>query len=63
MLIFLPFLLGVIYGYDWQQVDKVITDAINQRVFPGGVLIVTNASATLYQNAYGTLTYKQDIFE
>lgn len=63
MLIFFALLLTSAFCYDWRPVDTLITAAINSRVFPGAVLLITNASSTLYQNAYGTLTYRQDLYE
>lgn len=63
MLIFFALLLTSAFCYDWRPVDTLITEAINSRVFPGAVLLITNASSTLYQNAYGTLTYRQDLYE
>jgi CubicO group peptidase (beta-lactamase class C family) len=32
-------------------------------VFPGCVVIISNTTTILYQNAYGTLSYRQDIYE
>jgi CubicO group peptidase (beta-lactamase class C family) len=48
---------------NWSSVDQSIKDAIGSRVFPGCVVIIGNATTTLYANAYGTLSYRQDIYE
>lgn len=49
--------------YDWSAVDKSVHEAIQNRTFPGAVVLIGNATSTLYQNAYGSLSYKHDIYE
>lgn len=54
---------GVLAAYDWTPLDDLFAQAILDRAFPGAVVMVGNATATLYQNAYGTITYRTDMYE
>ena len=55
-------LITLSYTTDWSSVDKIFTEAINNRIFPGGVLSVATSKSVLYQKAYGAYTYNQDVF-
>ena len=50
-------LLSACLCADWSKVDAIMREAINERVFPGGVITVANESSTIYRKAYGGLTY------
>lgn len=39
------------------QLDAIVTGAITRRVFPGAVVLIAQAGATLHHAAYGTLVY------
>lgn len=39
----------------WERVDSIINAAINDKIFPGAVLLVGNLSGVIYEKAYGTL--------
>lgn len=39
----------------WKYVDRIIEDGIEQRIYPGAVLIVGLKDVILYEKAYGTL--------
>lgn len=55
-------LLTLATAYDWTAVDKIIQDAISARTFPGAVLGIATDKEILYTKAYGTQTYKQDMY-
>lgn len=40
-----------------ENIDKIIQDAIKDRIFPGAVLVVGNSEEILYEKAYGNYTY------
>ena len=42
---------------EYKPVDEIIGNAINERVFPGAVLIVGNSEKIIYEKAYGHFTY------
>jgi CubicO group peptidase (beta-lactamase class C family) len=46
--------------YDFSTVDRIIDDAVAERVFPSAVLVVGDSNDVIYQNAYGRLTYDDD---
>lgn len=50
-------------AYDWTPVNDLFANAILNRVFPGAVVLVGNSTSTIFQNAYGTLTYRTDMYE
>ena len=43
-----------------KPVDTIIENAIEERIFPGAVLIVGNSDKILYQKAYGHYTYNEN---
>ena len=43
--------------YNTEKVDQLVNNAIQERIFPGAVLIVGNSEEILYQKAYGHYTY------
>lgn len=55
-------LLSVATAYEWTAVDKVIMDAISARTFPGAVLGVATDKEIVYTKAYGTQTYREDMY-
>ncbi|MEA2076515.1 MAG: serine hydrolase [Candidatus Marinimicrobia bacterium] len=59
LLIFL-ILLSSCERKDIKTVDTIIQSAIEERVFPGAVLLVGNSDNILYQKAYGNFTYAKD---
>lgn len=58
----LVLLLPLCSPTDWSSVDKLFNEAINNRIFPGGILSVATSKSVLYQKAYGSYTYNQDVF-
>ena len=46
---------------DWSSIDDLVNSAIRNRTFPGAVLTVANSKSILYQSAYGSFTYNQDM--
>jgi beta-N-acetylhexosaminidase len=50
-------------AYDWTPVNNIFNNAILNKAFPGAVVMVGNASTTIFQNAYGSLTYRGDMYE
>ncbi len=61
--VILFFVLALSTCADWTKVDAIIQEAINFRAFPGAVLAVGNINQVLYTKAYGSITYKQDIYQ
>jgi len=60
--IFLIFLIiCLINAADWTKLDDLMRSSINERVFPGAVVIVANENGTIFKKAYGTLTYGYQI--
>jgi len=57
--IILVMLLSSCAVKDHKPVDTIIENAIEERVFPGAVLIVGNSDKILYQKAYGHYTYSE----
>lgn len=47
---------------DWTPVDNLFLSAIDNRTFPGGIVSIATSKSILYQKAYGTFTYSQDLF-
>ena len=58
LLILVPFCSST----DWSSVDQIWIDGINNRIFPGGILSVATSKGLLYQKAYGSFTYNNDVF-
>jgi CubicO group peptidase (beta-lactamase class C family) len=56
-------IIAVATSTDWTEVDALFQSAINNRTFPGGVISIANSKSVLYQKAYGTFSYSQDLFE
>lgn len=56
-------IINIAASTDWAQVDTLFQSAINNRTFPGGVVSIANSKSVLYQKAYGTFSYSQDLFE
>src|SRR5687768_489456 len=40
-----------------QEIDAIVADAIERRVFPGAVILIASGSRVLHQAAYGTTMY------
>jgi CubicO group peptidase (beta-lactamase class C family) len=40
-----------------QEIDAIIADAIERRVFPGAVILIAKSDRVLHQRAYGTTMY------
>lgn len=54
----LLFILSIyIHGQNFSLIDRAITTAIEDSVFPGAVVLVGNANKVLYKNSYGNFTY------
>ena len=54
------FILVVVSSCDLNKmssVDAIVENAIDEKIFPGAVLIVGNADEIVYQKAYGRFTY------
>lgn len=47
-------------GRDFSQVEKLITEAISEKVFPGAALLVWNDNSVLLEKYYGRNTYDTD---
>ncbi|MDZ7821086.1 MAG: serine hydrolase domain-containing protein [Candidatus Marinimicrobia bacterium] len=45
---------------DFRAADETIQDAIEDRIFPGAVLLVGDSEKILYEKAYGKYTYAAD---
>lgn len=56
-------LLHFVVSFDWTKLDQVMNDGIADRAFPGGVVLIGNATSTLYQNSYGRFTYRTQVYE
>jgi CubicO group peptidase (beta-lactamase class C family) len=61
-LIPLFFLLLTCTCADWSKIDKLMTESINTRVFPGAAIAIANKTHILYQKGYGHLSYGPDIY-
>ena len=61
-IILLGYLILIATTADWSGVDAIIEEAISVRAFPGWVLSVGNQKEILYTKAYGTLTYRHDVY-
>ncbi|MDZ7797700.1 MAG: serine hydrolase [Candidatus Marinimicrobia bacterium] len=44
---------------NFHAVDEVVNHAIEERIFPGAVLLVGNSEGILYEKAYGKFTYDE----
>ena len=47
-------------NYDFSEVEKVIAKAINDKAFPGAVVLIWKDNKTRYEKAYGNFTYEKD---
>lgn len=61
-------LLAAVFGaglavYDWSPVDQLFAKGILNKAFPGAVVLVGNATSAIFQNAYGTFTYRHNMYE
>lgn len=48
------------YSYDFINVDRIINQAIEDKIFPGATLIIGNQYDIIYAKAYGKYTYDHD---
>jgi len=62
MYILLTLIVVTFAAPDWTKVDQLMTAGIATRMFPGGVLMITNQTDIIYQNTYGYLTYRHDLY-
>lgn len=46
--------------FNFGEVESVINKAINEKVFPGAVVLVWKNGRIIYQNSFGRLTYDQN---
>jgi len=57
--VFLLFLVSA-SSYDWQSVDKILSDAVYKTaVFPGCSALVADRTGILYQKSFGRYTYSE----
>lgn len=49
--------------FNFGEVESVINKAINEKVFPGAVVLVWKNGRIIYQNSFGRLTYDQNSSE
>lgn len=52
-----------IQAYDWSSLDEIMAEGIGERAFPGGIVIVGNATHTIFEQSYGHFTYEKDVHE
>jgi CubicO group peptidase (beta-lactamase class C family) len=48
---------------DWTKVNDAFADAIADRVFPGGAILVANETTTIYRRNYGKFTYNYEFHD
>jgi CubicO group peptidase (beta-lactamase class C family) len=46
--------------YDFSGVDNIVTEAINDTAFPGGVVLVGHNGKIIYEKAFGNYTYDKN---
>ncbi len=56
----LALVLGGCAKTDFSHLDQVVETAIEERIFPGAVVLVGTADEILYEKAYGRYTYAAD---
>ncbi|MBN2572359.1 MAG: serine hydrolase, partial [Ignavibacteriales bacterium] len=49
--------------YDFTEVDNLMNDAVMDKVFPGGVLLVGHKGKVIYNKAFGKFTYDSDAID
>lgn len=53
-------MIATAHGYDFTNVDRIINQAIEDKVFPGATLIIGDQYEIIYSKAYGRYTYASD---
>jgi len=60
LMLFFVLLLVSCSSTRFNVIDEIIGNSIDERIFPGAVLLVGNSQDILYHKAYGTYTYAED---
>jgi CubicO group peptidase (beta-lactamase class C family) len=47
-------------NYDFNEVDKILSNAINNKAFPGAVVLVSMDNQIIYEKPFGHLTYDEN---
>jgi beta-glucosidase-like glycosyl hydrolase/CubicO group peptidase (beta-lactamase class C family) len=47
-------------NYDFRSIDQLMTKAVEEKIFPGGVLLIGHKSKVIYEKAFGKFTYEEN---
>lgn len=50
-------------NYNFENIDSLMSNAVNDSVFPGGVLLVAQRGKVIFHKPYGRYTYDKDAVE
>jgi beta-N-acetylhexosaminidase len=48
------------HRYDFSQVDRLMKKAVDDKIFPGGVLLIGKEGKVVYEKSFGSFTYERN---
>lgn len=55
--------VSVLGAPDWTKLNYLFRELINERVIPGGSIVIANETATIYRKNYGYLSYTYQVHD